>query len=65
MTENKRDRRRLKREAEFGPERLIMKSTSTHHLLECGHSAEIRDNESPGQHLIKLRRCEQCKEEKW
>lgn len=44
---NKRQRRREKREALHGPERLIVRSVEGHHRLECGHWVARVDSELP------------------
>lgn len=56
--ENKRDRRRQLREAEFGPERLIVSTCVNHHVLQCGHLVTVVATEREN---IKRRRCTHCK----
>jgi len=55
---DKRHRRRLRREAEFGPERLIVSSCDEYHHLECGHMVTKHDDERSN---IKEKRCYVCK----
>jgi hypothetical protein len=55
---NKRNKRRAKREALLGPERLIKATASGAHLLECGHQVLVAPTELPH---IKRRRCAQCR----
>jgi len=53
----KRRRRREKREAVFGPERLIVRTAGGYHRLECGHFVVVVATEMPH---IKRRRCICC-----
>lgn len=55
---DKRARRRLKREAEFGPERVIMSTEDGVHTLSCGHKVTVVETE---RHNIRERRCIHCK----
>lgn len=55
---NMRERRREKREDEFGPEKLIVSTQCNQHTLECGHVVEIHATE---RHNIKRRRCIHCR----
>ena len=61
---NKRDRRRLEREKEFGPQRSIITLSSDLAVLECGH--EIKDpprSVTVFMRLPKFYRCLECKHE--
>lgn len=55
----KRTKRRLKREAEFGPEKDIVSTIEGFHTLTCGHTVAIHETERPN---IKRRRCMNCHE---
>lgn len=61
-SENKRDRRRLVREKEYGPERNIVSFSAEANVLSCGHiilNPPIQ--KTTNMRPPKFRRCLECK----
>jgi len=61
LSGTKRERRRQRREAEFGPERSIVSTTNGAHTLSCGHVVTVNPTERPRPHPCKHRRCLDCR----
>lgn len=54
---DKRGRRRARREAQHGPERMIVRTVGTAHVLSCGHQVAVLETE---RFSIERRRCRRC-----
>ncbi len=55
---DKRARRRIRREEQFGPERTIVSTEGGVHTLECGHIVNIHPTE---RDYNTQRRCDACR----
>lgn len=56
-TSPKRERRRMAREAELGPERTVVSTEGDVHELDCGHGVWVKADERCN---VRRRRCARC-----